>query len=183
MALFILLLNFIFVLNCYASAPTRSASYTPNATISSTDVSTNENSIYTYLQNGVDTYADGSIVNADISSSAAIQSDKLTLSSIGQPIIMSSNIINMAKGADVASAATITLGTDGNFFDITGAVTITSVTAKTAGTIVILQFDGSLTFTDGSNLKLNGNFSTTADDTITLVSDGTNWYEVGRSAN
>ena len=43
--------------------------------------------------------------------------------------------------------------------------------------------DGILTFTDGSNLKLNGNFVTTADDTITLVYDGTNWYEMCRSVN
>ena len=40
-----------------------------------------------------------------------------------------------------------------------------------------------LTFTDGSNLKLAGNFVTTADDTITLAYDGTNWYEICRSVN
>jgi hypothetical protein len=48
---------------------------------------------------------------------------------------------------------------------------------------VALQFSGALTFTDGSNLKLAGNFVTTADDTITLVSDGTNWNEMARAVN
>ena len=84
------------------------------------------------------------------------------------------------KGADIASATTTTLGNDGNFFDITGTTTITSVTAKPAGFVVFLQFDGVLTFTDGSNLKLNGNFKTAAESTITLVSDGTNWFEIAR---
>ena len=37
--------------------------------------------------------------------------------------------------------------------------------------------------TDGSNLKLAGNFVTTADDVITLVCDGTNWFEMSRSVN
>src|SRR3990167_1244436 len=85
------------------------------------------------------------------------------------------------KGADVASATATTLGNDGCFFDITGTTTITSVTAKPAGMIVTLQFDGVLTFTDGSNLKLNGDFTTAAESTITLVSDGTNWFELARS--
>lgn len=85
-----------------------------------------------------------------------------------------------SKGADVASATTTTLGSAGCFFDITGTTTITSVTAKPAGMIVMLQFDGALTFTDGSNLKLNGNFTTAADSTITLISDGTNWFELSR---
>lgn len=84
------------------------------------------------------------------------------------------------KGSDVASASTVTLG-DGDFFDITGTTTITSITAKNAGKVIWLQFDSSLTVTDGSNLKLNGNFNAVAESVLQLVSDGTNWYEVSRS--
>lgn len=87
---------------------------------------------------------------------------------------------------DIASAATITLGPHSDYFNITGTTTITSVTASYAGRRVTLKFAGALTFTDGSNLILNtaaGNFSTSADDTISLVCDGTNWYELARSAN
>jgi microcystin-dependent protein len=84
------------------------------------------------------------------------------------------------KGADVASASTVNLGNDGNFFNITGTTTITSITAKSAGTVVWLRFTGVLTVTNGSNLKLNGNFVTAADSILQLVSDGTNWYEVSR---
>lgn len=87
------------------------------------------------------------------------------------------------KGADVASAGTITA--TGNSFHVTGTTTITSVSGTfiEAGSVVTIIFDGALTFTDGSNLKLAGNFSTTADATITLQYDGTNWYEITRSTN
>jgi hypothetical protein len=85
-------------------------------------------------------------------------------------------------GATVASAANINL-LAANVPHISGTTTITSVTIQPAGRCVTLIFDGVLTFTDGSNLKLAGDFVTTADDTISLCSDGTNWYEQGRAVN
>jgi len=61
---------------------------------------------------------------------------------------------------------------------------ITSITATgNTGREVTLKFDGILTFTDGSNLKIAGNFVTAAGGVITLFCDGTDWYEKGRSAN
>jgi hypothetical protein len=83
----------------------------------------------------------------------------------------------------VASATTMTLPAGGTVFNITGTTAITSVTASKAGRMVVLKFAGILTFTDGSNLSLAGNFVTSADDCISLVCDGTNWLEVSRSAN
>lgn len=123
-----------------------------------------------------------SVVNADINSAAAIASSKLDLSAIAQNLVMSSKIVKLAKGADVASVAgAITLGDDGNYFDITGTEAITSITAKAAGTVVTLQFDSTASLVDGSNLKLQGNFTGAAEAQITLVSDGTNWFEVSRN--
>lgn len=52
-----------------------------------------------------------------------------------------------AKGADVVSATALTLGTDGNEFDITGTTTITSIGTLGVGTWVKLHFDAALTFT------------------------------------
>lgn len=75
---------------------------------------------------------------------------------------------------------------DGDVFYITGTNNITSIAAasSTISRKVTLIFAGILTITDGSNLKMNGNFTTSADDTIGLVCDGTNWYESPpRSAN
>ena len=87
------------------------------------------------------------------------------------------------KGGDVPSAAAIT--PTGNVFHVTGTTSITSITSTdiVAGTMITIIFDGALTFTDGGNLKLNSDFVTAADDTITLVYDGANWYEVCRSVN
>lgn len=83
----------------------------------------------------------------------------------------------------VGSAATVTLRDGYDVTVITGTTGITSITAEHPGRIVTLKFAAALTLTDGSNLKLNGNFVTTADDTITLVCDGTDWIELARSAN
>lgn len=84
----------------------------------------------------------------------------------------------------VASAATVSLPFGSPVVKITGTTTITSLTAPGhAGRRVTLIFGDVLTFTDGSNLKLAGNFTTAADATITLVCDGTNWYEEQRSTN
>lgn len=86
--------------------------------------------------------------------------------------------------ATVASAAALTLSTEVDTFFISGTTNITSISAAGhAGHTVTLIFQGILTFTDGSNLILAGNFVTTADDTITLWCDGTNWYEKARSVN
>lgn len=76
----------------------------------------------------------------------------------------------------VASAATVTLP-ENPVVKISGTTTITSITASWAGRRVTLIFTGALTLTDGGNLKLQGNFTSVADDAITLACDGTNWYE------
>jgi|SRR5688572_20010214 len=88
----------------------------------------------------------------------------------------------LTSGAAVASAATIT--PSGNSFHVTGVTTITAITVLAADTKICAIFDGILTVTD-NNTTLNtaGNFVTTADDILCLVSDGTNWRESSRSVN
>lgn len=82
----------------------------------------------------------------------------------------------------VASAAALTLTSKTTL--ISGTTNITSIVAAGwVGQTITLIFQGALTFTDGSNLKLAGNFVTTADDSITLTCDGTSWFEVCRSVN
>jgi hypothetical protein len=85
----------------------------------------------------------------------------------------------------VASAAAMTLPKGKDFINVTGTTTITSIPCDAGdnGRVVVLLFAGALTFTDGGNLVMAGNFVTTADDTITLHCNGTNWYETGRSVN
>lgn len=106
-----------------------------------------------------------------------------TAGTVDRVIINQNGITSLYQGANVASATALVL--TGNVQHVTGTTTITSITttAITAGTTVTLIFDGVLTFTDGSNLKLAGNFVTTADDVITLAYDGTNFYEIARAVN
>lgn len=81
-------------------------------------------------------------------------------------------IVKWAKGADVASASALTLGDDGNYFDITGTTAITSIATKGVGTVVMLQFDAALTLThNATDLVLpNGvNIVTSAGDHAMFV--------------
>lgn len=68
-------------------------------------------------------------------------------------------------GIDVASANSMTLG-DGNFFDITGVVTINTIATKAIGTFVVLEFDGILQLTHSADLVLPSaaNITTAAGD-------------------
>jgi len=75
--------------------------------------------------------------------------------------------IHWSKGADVASANALVLGTDGNYFDITGTTAIQSIGNIRIGTFVILHFDDALTLTyHATNLILPGgaNITTAAGD-------------------
>jgi hypothetical protein len=76
------------------------------------------------------------------------------------------------KGADVASASTLTLGDDGNYFDITGTTTITAIATKGVGAAVRLHFDGALTLTHHSTdlvLPNGANILTAAGDEAEFV--------------
>lgn len=88
-----------------------------------------------------------------------------------------------SKGADIASAGALTLGTDGNSFDVTGTTTITSISSLGAGASVLLQFDGSLTLTHhATDLVLPGaqNIQTSAGETAIFWEYATgDWMLVG----
>lgn len=109
----------------------------------------------------------------------------MALTGATQNINQSKNTLGVLTGGfvQIASAATVAIPVVGDIFGIFGNTTITNISNPQAGRRVSLIFSSVLTVTDGGNLKLNGNFVTTADDTLTLVGDGANWYETGRSVN
>ena len=89
--------------------------------------------------------------------------------------IMAQMAASEAKGADVASASTIALGT-GRFFHITGTTTITDIdfTDAVNGRWAVLEFDGALTLThNATTLTLPGgaNITTAAGDRAFIVQD------------
>jgi len=100
--------------------------------------------------------------------------------------IKSGTFISGVVTVAIASATAFDLGDFGDIIHVSGTTAITSIAAahSVPGRKVTLIFDDILVFTDGNNLKLAGNFTTSADDTITLVCDAaSNWYEIARSVN
>ena len=85
---------------------------------------------------------------------------------------------------NVASASTISppLGEDLQY--ITGTTNINNIQPSQAGRIIVLNFQGGLTVSDSvGNIKLNGSFTSTVDDTLTLIYNGADWVEIARSQN
>jgi parallel beta-helix repeat protein len=99
------------------------------------------------------------------------------------------NVPSIPEVATVASdtAVTLPLGMYPSF-TISGDKDITSIAASYIGRQVTLMFSGSASAAGLHNettLRLAGaaDFKYTANDTITLLSDGTNWTEICRSVN
>lgn len=88
-----------------------------------------------------------------------------------------------------SGATTFNVGSD--YMVITGAaaVTIATIGGGQEGQILTLQFtDGNVTITDDATatadtVNLSAAFTSSADDVMQLLYDGTSWREVTRSAN
>lgn len=104
---------------------------------------------------------------------------------------IASGRVQTLKGADVASANDLTLGTDGNVFVITGNVQINAITIANwqAGSEIILIFSGAPTVKHNTAggagtavLFLSGSVDlvAAANTVLKLVYDGTQWQEVSR---
>jgi hypothetical protein len=73
----------------------------------------------------------------------------------------------------------------GNVFDTANtSVTITTFDGGTAGQVIYIIFhDAATTIDESGNILLSAAFTSTLNDTISFVFDGSNWYELSRSAN
>lgn len=101
----------------WASPPARQYTYTSGETISSSEVTTNEDAIFNYLQGGVDSIKDLTVVNADVHGSANIQSSKLNLTAINQ---------NVANTGTFTNTGNVTVTGD---LDFTGDLAVTGTIA------------------------------------------------------
>lgn len=104
--------------------------------------------------------------------------------------VLATKMIQGSQGTDIASANDAAVPTS-NYCDVTGTTQINTMAATNlqAGTMVVLQFDASVTVkhaTAGAGaqfqLAASGDFSATAGDTLMVVYDGTYWREVSRTA-
>jgi hypothetical protein len=85
--------------------------------------------------------------------------------------------IQWSKGADVVSATSLPVLTDGNYFDVTGTTAVTSLKATGGkGTLIKLHFDGILTLTHSaapSDIRLilpsGANITTAAGDEAEFI--------------
>jgi hypothetical protein len=88
--------------------------------------------------------------------------------------------IQWSQGADVASATALVVLTDGNYFDVTGTTTITSInTTGGVGTLIKLHFDDALILTHhATDLILPGgaNITTAAGDEAEFIEYATGDY-------
>lgn len=101
--------------------------------------------------------------------------------------------VKASKGIDVASAATLTVGADGNFFTITGNTNIDFITTTDwiAGSELTLEFTGTPTLNHNTAappvgtaaLFLSGAapFVSTAGCILKFIYNGTVWKELSRT--
>jgi hypothetical protein len=117
-------------------------------------------------------------------SQTLINSGATNIPADGSTVIIANGSVRTGI-ATVASATNLILTGVATYFVVTGTTNITSIASGSTiiGRNVTLEFADVLTVTDGNNLKLAGNFITTAGDTLTLFCDGTDWYEQARSVN
>ena len=95
----------------------------------------------------------------------------MSVTKVSSPMIESGT-----KGADIASAATVVIGTDGSYFDITGTTGISTQFTVDAGRRFTLQFDDAVVITDNAAITLSGaaNFTTAAGDILSFVAVAAN---------
>jgi hypothetical protein len=98
--------------------------------------------------------------------------------------VVRGNTVNTDSQA-ITAAGTITLPQEGDMVLINGAGTINTITAQPWGRRVILLFASTAAVSEAANVHLSGTGSFTggADRTLTLVSNGSGWYETARSVN
>lgn len=125
-------------------------------------------------------------VTFDVSSSG-----DLTVAPSGSDASFTGRLASTATTATLAAAAT-TIAETANVMTITGdagANTIATITGGLSGQILTLIFtDALVTITDdatgnANTVNLSAAFTSTANDTLTLVFNGTSWREVARSVN
>lgn len=103
----------------------------------------------------------------------------LNITARGTGLVKIGDGMALTKGGDISSASPLVLGTDGNYFDVTGTTNFAVITVA-AGTEFMLQFDGVLTITHGSTMDLPGevNFTTAAGDRMICFAQAANDVQV-----
>lgn len=118
----------------------------------------------------------------DAASGSTVTLDTVTVST---QLATGKVIVTPATAATITNGATLTPTTSYQPLTAAGSVGFGSIAAGTAGQLLYLvdSANQTITITDTGTLHLAGNFAMGQYDSITLLSDGTNWNEVARSNN
>jgi hypothetical protein len=130
-----------------------------------------------------------SIVGSPYNFSIASNTSKTILSNVLSDLPDGNSIISGTYVApSIASASPLSLPVNGNYFTVTGTTNFGTLQRGWAGRKVTLVFSGVLTVFSGTStstdIRLSGgsNYTSSANSTLTLLHNGTQWYEIGRSA-
>jgi len=121
----------------------------------------------------VTTLLEGMFMHTEIDSGGGFTTKKFTLSQLRASLAVVSGIQILSKGADIASANALTLGADGNYFDVTGTTNITSIVTVGIGAQVTLQFDDVVTVSHHATDLITPN----GQDMITQAGDHISFVE------
>lgn len=92
-----------------------------------------------------------------------------------------------SQGADIASAASVTVPVDGNLFAVTGSTQIDSITGVQAGTKIALWFNGTVPISAAGNILPKGGLRTPIADELVIFESrdngGLEWVEVASSVS
>jgi len=145
------------------------------------------------FSNGSDSDADQVNNNfTDIINGTSDGTKAFTIALLTATAITTSGRIQGSSGASIASANDITLGSDGNFFEITGTTTVNRIltTGWQTGSIIHLYFSGLVTVTNGTSsgsgfqgFRFASDANTTSSGadgfTMTFSNTGSVWLQMG----
>jgi hypothetical protein len=132
---------------------------------------------------------DGNITDANLAAGAAVQESKILFAATGHQHGGGANgaPIKLAQGGDLTAAATMTPGTDGNYFNVNGAATVSSLGTRPAQTLAIFNLVSGCSFTFNAvslQLASGADFAGAAGDLIAFLSlGGGNWRELWRASH
>ena len=173
---------------CCGAAPSREFTYTSGQIINPSDVTSNEDAIFQYLQAGVDTIrtgavgtaaiADGAVttvkIAADAITAGLIVADAVGASEIAAGAVDASELAATAVTAGSYTVASLTVDADGRLTSASsGSSTVADRVLRTAGDVTVTatsltDFTGaSITLTTGANPVLMGFTGSYANDTAT----------------
>ena len=166
-----------------AACPSRVATYTAGQVISPTDVTSNEDTIFNYLCNGVDTIDDGAVTSADILDGTILAAD-LSSNAVASASIVDATIVAADIATDAVATAELLDGTIANVdVSASAAIDFSKLATLTSGNILVGSSGNVTTSVNPSgdvDVSNTGAFTVQA-NSVALGTDTTGGYAASSS--